>query len=220
MVLHPELERFIDVFKVQRYLEIGLGDETHFRNLTIPMKIGISPGVKGVSDNGCIIHGVESDIGFQLIQDKTFELIFVDGLHEYTQVMRDINNSLELLEDGGFIIVHDVNCIHDDKPDEVFDKIRSNPNYGWCGDVWKAVMHIGFYRSDLDYCVIVDQDWVGFMVIWKLPDGQHRTKTISSTTELYPCDSLTRNFAFVNTDMFNFVTLDYAIELCKNVRGM
>ena len=36
-----------------------------------------------------------------------FDLIFVDGFHEYTIAKEDINNSWALLRSGGILVVHD-----------------------------------------------------------------------------------------------------------------
>ena len=39
--------------------------------------------------------------------DKKFDIIFIDGLHHYEQVIVDINNALSVLNDNGHILVHD-----------------------------------------------------------------------------------------------------------------
>jgi len=39
----------------------------------------------------------------------TFDLIFIDGLHNAAQVERAIGNSLKVLHKGGTILVHDCN---------------------------------------------------------------------------------------------------------------
>ncbi len=41
------------------------------------------------------------------IQNKKYDVIFIDGLHETTQVDIDIQNSLKHLNEGGFILLHD-----------------------------------------------------------------------------------------------------------------
>jgi len=36
-----------------------------------------------------------------------YDVIFIDGLHYYKQVLKDIKNSLKILNKDGFILVHD-----------------------------------------------------------------------------------------------------------------
>ena len=36
-----------------------------------------------------------------------FDIIFLDGLHNYEQTIKDINNALKFLNEKGAIIVHD-----------------------------------------------------------------------------------------------------------------
>jgi hypothetical protein len=40
---------------------------------------------------------------------ERYDLIFIDGLHEEDQCLRDLDNSLQRLSEEGFIIAHDVN---------------------------------------------------------------------------------------------------------------
>ncbi len=219
MALHSEIETFIKTFNVQNYLEIGLGDGINFLNLDVPFKTGISPSVEHIDTDSVCVHEVTSDIGFQLIQDKTFDLIFIDGLHEYKQVVRDINNALKLLSDDGFIIIHDVNCLAD-KPAEVFVKREFHPGgFPWCGDVWKAVFHIAWYIDEVRHLTIHDQDWCGFTVLWK--DTEDETCVELTTPDnQYPCESFDRKYAMCNSHVFNFTTLESAIETTKHIRGI
>ena len=45
-----------------------------------------------------------SDEFFKNNKDQ-FDLIFIDGLHHYNQVKKDIINSVEVLKDGGIILM-------------------------------------------------------------------------------------------------------------------
>ena len=40
-----------------------------------------------------------------------FDLIFIDGLHHYEQVKKDINNSLKFLKKGGVCIIDDTSWL-------------------------------------------------------------------------------------------------------------
>ena len=39
---------------------------------------------------------------------QKFDIIFIDGLHEYDQVKKDIVNSLKFIDEKGFILIHDL----------------------------------------------------------------------------------------------------------------
>jgi predicted O-methyltransferase YrrM len=75
-----------------------------------------------------------SDDFFALNQNYTFDIIFIDGLHEYPQVRRDVLNSLKCLKKGGFLIIHDM------IPADFAMSNISRLQPIWTGDVWK----IGF----------------------------------------------------------------------------
>ena len=65
---------------------------------------------------------------------KKFDLIFIDGLHEYQQVRKDILNSIKCLKEGGFILVHD--CLPRSISAQAVPRFRNI----WNGDVWKAIV--------------------------------------------------------------------------------
>ena len=48
-----------------------------------------------------------SDDFFKTSKDK-FDVIFIDGLHTYDQVRRDVINSIKHLKEGGYIALHDM----------------------------------------------------------------------------------------------------------------
>ena len=77
---------------------------------------------------------------------KYFDCIFIDGLHEYEQVKKDIINSLEYLNDGGVIFVHD--CL----PRSYFEQAVPRSQHVWTGDVWKSIVEFRGYNY-LDICV-------------------------------------------------------------------
>jgi len=84
---------------------------------------------------------------------KETDIIFVDGLHLREQVLKDVENALTHLNDGGTIVVHD--CL----PQEEWQQHRELiPGKPWNGDVWKAWAELRSSRADLSMYV-VDTDW-------------------------------------------------------------
>ena len=65
-----------------------------------------------------------------------FDIIFIDGLHHYEQVKKDIINSLNCIEENGVIILHD--CI----PKSYLEQAVPRSQHLWTGDVWKAFVEI------------------------------------------------------------------------------
>ena len=64
----------------------------------------------------------------------TFDCVFIDGLHYYSQVKKDIENSLKVLNPNGIILLHD--CL----PNNHFEQAVPRCQITWNGDVWKAIV--------------------------------------------------------------------------------
>ena len=97
------------------------------------------------------------------------DIAFVDGLHTYDQALRDIENCLKILNENGFIVVHDCNPISFNGAypvkksiSELDELIKSgvikNWDGNWNGDVWKALIHIRLTHPELEVFT-VDVDW-------------------------------------------------------------
>lgn len=112
-------------FKNPRYLEIGCAANSLFSSVPTTSQVGVDPLTGGT-------HRMLSDEFFASNRDK-FEVIFVDGLHTYQQVRKDVNNSLKSIKVGGYIVLHDTlprNWIEQNVP-----PLLPGP---WLGDVWKV----------------------------------------------------------------------------------
>ena len=112
------------------YLEIGVNEGMNFDFIDIPHKVGNDPFWS--SD-----YRMPSDQYFAENPDHRYDLIFIDGLHIYEQALRDLQNSLKILNPGGMIVMHD--C----RPMEAYQAtdVRIGEGSIWLGTVWKAVLH-------------------------------------------------------------------------------
>jgi hypothetical protein len=140
------IKHLINFYNFQSYLEIGvLGRET-LNQINVPLRHGVDP-------NGQGDFTMTSDEFFANHCKNNYDLIFIDGLHLREQVIRDIENSLTHLNDGGIIITHDM------LPESEWHQFRT-PWDGrpWTGDSWKAFADLRCTRKDLDMAV-VDCDW-------------------------------------------------------------
>ncbi len=111
------------------YLEIGCQGNTLFDAVPMINKTGVDPTAGGT-------HRKFSDDFFK--SNKTyFDVIFIDGLHVYDQVHRDVANAIRFLKPGGWVAMHDMlplNAIQEHVPN-----ISPGP---WSGDVWKVAFEL------------------------------------------------------------------------------
>tara|TARA_B100000029_G_scaffold287480_1_gene281198 strand:- start:324 stop:1043 length:720 start_codon:yes stop_codon:yes gene_type:complete len=112
--------------KYKSYLEIGCFRDELFKNIKCDKKVGVDPY------SGGTIRMTSDE--FFLENKLNFDFIFIDGLHIYKQVKKDIENSLKFLNDGGVLMLHD--CL----PNNVYDQAIPRCKYYWNGDVWKAIV--------------------------------------------------------------------------------
>lgn len=148
MTRYDIIQKFIDDRQFKSFLEIGTFNGDTFKHITIDKKESVDP------DPNCkATHIMTSDEYFKNSQDK-WDIIFIDGLHEHSQVFRDICNSLEHLHSNGVIVLHD--CMPKNEKMQLWDN-KSHQHEEWTGDTWKA-----YYKAfvELPYEVyVVDTDY-------------------------------------------------------------
>ena len=138
----------IEKYNYQNYLEIGTRDARNFKKVKSKNKIGVDPEPTYKHPH---IYEITSDLFFKNNKQQ-FDIIFIDGLHYYEQVKRDILNSLDILKKDGIIICHDIN------PPEKINQIVPQQTKYWNGTCWKAFADLRRNRSDLKMYT-VDTDW-------------------------------------------------------------
>lgn len=141
------------------YLEIGCDSDATFSFLKPKFKMAV--GVNYVS-GGTL--KMSSDDYFKSVDLPQFDLIFIDGLHLYKQVIKEIQSSLKILSPSGMIVIHD--CKPRDEKEAC--PIQPLSPQLWNGDVWKAALWARC-QPDLD-CATLNADW-GSMVIMKRPNS-------------------------------------------------
>jgi hypothetical protein len=118
------------------YLEIGVWDGGTFQYVNSNNKDGVDPEQYCVSK--FVNYKVTSDLFFERYITKKYDVIFIDGLHTAYQVSKDIYNSINNLNNGGWIILDDV-YPHSKYEQERLNLRKSGPQ---TGDVWKALYHV------------------------------------------------------------------------------
>ncbi|KAH8061302.1 methyltransferase domain-containing protein [Aureococcus anophagefferens] len=121
-----------------------------------PLDVGVDPvaggNVRATSDEFFATCG------------RTFDLIFVDGLHESAQVVRDAANALRILNPGGTLLFHDCKPL---LPPEGAFPMAPGTVY-WNGTVWQAIAHLRT-APDIDV-VTADFDW-GVGIVRRAPNS-------------------------------------------------
>ena len=143
------INKIINYKNYKKYLEIGCFKDENFDKININYKVGVDPvsggTIRDTSDN-------------YFIKNKdNFDIIFIDGLHHYEQVKKDILNSLNFLNDGGIILVHD--CL----PSRARDQMIPRSHENWNGDVWKAIVEFRT-KKDLDTYVCMADQGLGLII--------------------------------------------------------
>ena len=154
----------VSLIDAQHYLEIGVRDpKKNFDRIQCKHKYSVDPGIEYI-DNP-VTYKMTSDHFFEnfrngelnLKPDIKFDVIFIDGLHISNQVERDILNSLEFLNDNGFIILHDCNPPSEFHQREAHHFNNSPARSFWNGTTWKAFYK--FRHVDDLYSICFDCDW-------------------------------------------------------------
>lgn len=148
MTRYDIINEFVDKRNYNSFLEIGtfMGDTFSKVNCNVKQSVDPDPKCKAT-------YVMTSDDYFDKYDDK-FDIIFIDGLHEHNQVYRDIQNSLNHLNENGTIVMHD--CMPKNEKMQLLDN-KSHQNEEWTGDTWKA-----YYKAlnEVDYNVyVVDTDY-------------------------------------------------------------
>ena len=129
------IQYLISKNKYSDYLEIGCDQDQLFSKIKIENKIGVDPysggNVRKTSDD------------FFKDNKEKFDIVFIDGLHTYNQVKKDILNSLDCLKEEGIVLVHD--CMPDSLSKQAVPRYRMI----WNGDVWRAIVDLR-QREDLE----------------------------------------------------------------------
>lgn len=148
------IQKFITKRNYKSYLEIGTYRNVNFDKITIDEKVSIDPDPEAKAT-----YQMTSDEFFVVNQDK-FDIVFIDGLHEHSQVYKDIQNSLKFLNPNGVIILHD--CMPKNEKMQLWDN-KSHQFEEWTGDTWKAYykalneINYKVYVLDTDYgCGVID----------------------------------------------------------------
>jgi Methyltransferase domain len=158
-------ELFEDLPKLH-YLEIGLARGDTFHAINAGFKVGVDPFPHDSLKSNENVKICSSD---QFFSKNTilFDVIFIDGLHTFEQVLRDLLNSLNSIKPGGLVIIDDV--YPDSRPSMSRSLVRYRllrflellknpirPSVGWQGDVFRLIPVISKIDPELSFRTVVE----------------------------------------------------------------
>jgi hypothetical protein len=167
------IQSIINRIQARTYLEIGVQRGKNFLQINAPFKIAIDPHFKiGTARRFFRLGSYLKSEFFEMTSDSFFEVkadtvlkkkridvAFIDGLHTYRQSLRDFNNCVKYISNGGVILLHDCNPTSREaasfafSPEEMQKKFPGK-NAEWNGDVWKTIVHLRSLHPELNVLVL------------------------------------------------------------------
>ena len=165
------INSLIKRYGYETYLEIGLDNpDNNYNHILCRHKECVDPFNPEDHKNGfdipmdeATMNRIETVLTYRLTSDeffenntKTYDIVFIDGLHTKEQVSKDIVNALKILNLGGKIVVHDAL-----PPNKAAQEVPRKQVL-WNGDVWRAIPEIGkqgvkYVTVDTDFgCCVID----------------------------------------------------------------
>jgi len=215
------IQSIINRIRAKTYLEIGVQHGRVLAMIKCKTKIGIDPCLKlsggkrfknFVGIMNFKTYKMTSDEFFVRNAQKTIvdgiDVAFVDGLHNYSQSLKDVENCLRYLNERGVIIIHDCNplnhaCAYPVKESirEVLELVREGElagwNGSWNGDVWKTLIHMRIAYNDLEIFTL-DLDW-GLGIITRGSNNRLKNYTVQ--------DLKHAGYSFLERDRVNLLNL-------------
>lgn len=191
LLLLPDLTRtevlnlIAKKLEARRYLEIGVGSGENFLAVKVPNKVGVDPiepscRLRGALSPSIRYYRMTSEEFFESVQaaaaELTFDLVFIDGLHVYEQVVFDLQGVRKLLSKKAVVVLQDCNprtSAEGFRAGSYLEAKNACPpgwNGYWCGDVWKAFVQILQENQQIPAAVLDCDFGLGVIV---LPDGHY-----------------------------------------------
>ena len=188
------VQNIINLKNYESYLEIGTFKDDLFKNVDCKIKIGVDPV------SGGNIRKTSDD--FFAENNQKFDFIFIDGLHHYHQVKKDILNSLKVLNDNGVILLHD--CM----PRDYYYQAVPRSQLNWNGDTWKAFLEMRTNENFDSYCCNADE---GIGVILKRKN-RNKLELKTKNFKIFSFNEYVENYK----KFLNLIEFDELVKIIKN----
>jgi hypothetical protein len=160
----------------KKYLEIGVCTGQNFLEVDVPIKIGVDPNFRfsfaDYQTENTQLHQITSDHFWSSVCSKEdkFDIIYLDGLHTFTQTFRDFCSSLAYAHDSTIWLIDDTApigffaALPDSKLAYYSRKFLGIKETFWMGDVFKVIFAIHDFFPSYSYATFPGH---GRTVIWK-----------------------------------------------------
>ena len=223
MLRHEFIQRVIDMIPNARYLEIGVSTGETFTRIKARMKTGVDPvyafdfEANAEADDTAHYEVMTSDAFFQKTIErgvKKFDVVFLDGLHTFEQILKDLLAAVHVVEDSGIIVIDDV--IPSDYTASVGDvptmfalrRAAGSADASWMGDVYKIVWFVAMYMPFFNYATIKENH--GQMVLWR---GANRA--IENDVKIKDISGKEFKDVVLESKIFNIVPFEEIISKLK-----
>ena len=130
------------------YLEIGVQSGINLSKIVVDRAIGIDPAFSLSVDptqgkSSLELYRMSSDEFFKKHEISSIDVAFLDGMHLFEYLLRDIYNVEARSKRSGLIMLHD--CL----PFDGNMIARQDTGGAWTGDVWKIIPILKKYRPDM-----------------------------------------------------------------------
>lgn len=174
------VNRLLSITGRRAYLEIGVHEGRTLESVRATLRVGVDPDPRFDVESlprGIAFRPVPSDDFFMSVtQDIEYNLVFVDGLHEFRQTYRDLVSALNRLSRGGCILIDDVVPLDEVAglpSEDAYNQAIAERNLtagAWMGDVWRVVLALdAAHSSALDWRTISDTKGRYQTLVWKRP---------------------------------------------------
>ncbi len=188
------INNLISKHDYKSYLEIGVNTPAqpgyNWVGVNILVKHGVDPNVDTT-------YKMESDTFFKEHITQKYDIVFIDGLHIFEQVYRDITNSLDNLNEGGTIVVHDCNPVTE------ITQRRVRASNAWHGDVWKSILKLRIENENLDINTVNTDEGCGVIRV-----GSQELLIVDDGVDPYEYSFLESN----RNEVLNLITVDEFVK--------
>ena len=175
------VQQMLNLSDQPSYLEIGVDHGQTFGALSAAHKTAVDPDFKFTPPDSTAnveFHRATSDEYFANLCPigRYFDVVYIDGLHIFEQVLRDLLNAVLRLTPGGVIIIDDIvpasyqsampliNEAFQVRDRLALDHPSLRNDNTWMGDVYKLAFFIETFMQQLSYATV--QENHGQLIVW------------------------------------------------------
>jgi len=199
-MIHLEASRLNAIAKIcnaRTYLEIGVQTGQTILSVDVPFKVGVDPYFvfdwQKQQNTSTRFFQCESDLFWRGIAanepDYSFDLIYLDGLHTFTQTFRDFCSSLAFSHPKTMWLIDDtlptgpLAAIPSWKKAYIMRKLLCINESSWMGDVYKVVFAIHDFFPQFSFLTFPGH---GQTLVWhkNRSDFKPRWNSLASITRM------------------------------------